>query len=45
MQNAEPVYSAGMLYIPGVSTDEDLAAVKAKAKEHAERLAHLLKTL
>ena len=45
MQNAEPVYSAGMLYIPGVSTDEDLAAVKAKAKAHAERLAYLLKTL
>lgn len=45
MKNAEPVYSAGMLFIPGVSTDEDLAKVEARAKDHAERLANLLKTL
>lgn len=33
-----PIYSQGMHYIAGVSSDEELAGVQARAKEHAARL-------
>ena len=39
MEIQEPVYSTGMQYIPGVYPIETLEMVKAKAKDHANRLA------
>lgn len=39
MQWQEPVYSTGMMYVPGVSSEADLAAVQEKAQAHAARLA------
>ena len=39
---AEAVWSCGMMYVPGVSSDADLAAVRAKAEDHAERLAKVI---
>ena len=41
----EPVFSNGMMAIPGVSSDADFAAVKAKAEAHAERLIAQLRPL
>lgn len=38
MELQTPIYSMGMQYVPGVYPAETLALVKAKAKEHAERL-------
>ena len=38
----EPVFSNGMMAIPGVSSDADFAAVKAKAEVHASRLINKL---
>ncbi|SUT93682.1 NAD(P)H-dependent oxidoreductase [Actinobacillus lignieresii] len=40
-----PVHSSGMLYIPGVSSEDDLAQVQAKADEHAERLIKQIQSL
>ena len=45
MKNAEPVYTAGLLYIPGASTQEDLAAIESKAKKHAERLVQVIESI
>ncbi|WP_439327793.1 NAD(P)H-dependent oxidoreductase [Lonepinella sp. BR2357] len=43
LEFGEIVHSGGMLYIPGVNTEDDLKAVQAKAVKHAERLVALLK--
>ncbi|WGE82899.1 NAD(P)H-dependent oxidoreductase [Actinobacillus equuli] len=40
-----PVHSSGMLYIPGVSSEEDLAQVQAKADDHANRLIKQIQSL
>ncbi|MCR5536166.1 MAG: NAD(P)H-dependent oxidoreductase [Succinivibrio sp.] len=40
-----PVCSGGMMYVPGVSSDEDLKALRQKAQEHAKRLCALIKSL
>jgi glutathione-regulated potassium-efflux system ancillary protein KefF len=45
MQLQEPVYSAGMMFIPGVSSDADRANVEARAHNHADRLAALYRLL
>ncbi|WP_336711083.1 NAD(P)H-dependent oxidoreductase [Chryseobacterium sp. MMO-127] len=42
MEIQEPVYSMGMQYIPGVYPFETLEIIKAKAKDHAHRLATLI---
>lgn len=39
MEWQEPVYSAGMMFIPGVSSAADRANVEARAHNHADRLA------
>lgn len=41
----EPVYSMGMMYMPGVSSEADLSVLKQKAQVHAERLAKLIQNL
>lgn len=38
----EVVYSTGMMYVPGVSTEADRKAVLGKAQDHAARLAALI---
>ncbi|TCP95994.1 putative NADPH-quinone reductase [Cricetibacter osteomyelitidis] len=38
MQWREPVYSTNVLYIPNVSSDEELAQVQTRAQDHADRL-------
>ncbi len=40
-----PVFSNGMMAIPGVSSEADFAAVKAKAEVHAQHLMMQLKPL
>ncbi len=45
MEVLAPVYSCGMLYIPGVSSEEDKKNVIAKAEKHAERLFNAVKDL
>lgn len=40
-----PIYTAGMRYIPGVSSDAERANVEARAHNHAERLATLYRAL
>lgn len=42
MNFGETVYSGGMLYIPGVHSEADLAAVQQKAQAHAQRLLAVL---
>lgn len=37
------IYSDGMMYIPGVSSEADLEVLKTKARQHAERLVECLK--
>ena len=39
------VVSYGMMYIPGVSSDQDKAKVLDSAKDHAQRLFSLVSTL
>lgn len=39
---AEAVWSCGMMYVPGVSSDAELTAVRAKAEDHAKRLAKVI---
>ncbi|MBQ9275233.1 MAG: NAD(P)H-dependent oxidoreductase [Succinivibrio sp.] len=41
----EALYSNGMMYIPGLTTDADLERIKDKASEHARRLFDLVTTL
>ncbi|MBO5565624.1 MAG: NAD(P)H-dependent oxidoreductase [Succinivibrio sp.] len=41
----KPVYSNSMMYVPGVSSDEDKQAVKDRALNHAKRLFDLVKTI
>ena len=38
----EPIFSYGMMAIPGVSSDADFAAVRTKAEAHASRLINKL---
>lgn len=45
MDLQEPIYSAGMMFIPGVSSDADRANVEARAHNHADRLAALYRSL
>lgn len=40
-----PIYSAGMRYIAGVSSDDERANVEARAHNHADRLAALYRSL
>lgn len=40
-----PIYSQSMHYIAGVSSDEELAGVQARAKDHAERLVAKIRSL
>ena len=37
------IHSGGMLYIPGMNTEEDKANVLAKAKQHAQRVINAVK--
>lgn len=39
---AEVVWSCAMRYVPDVSSDADLTAVRAKAEDHAKRLAEVI---
>lgn len=41
----EPLWSAGMMYIPGVSSDADRANIEARAHNHADRLIALYRAL
>ncbi len=45
MEWVPPVYSSGMMYMEGVSPEEDRICVTEAAKDHARRLAELLKSL
>ncbi|WP_304290700.1 NAD(P)H-dependent oxidoreductase [Capnocytophaga leadbetteri] len=45
MEFVEPVYSYGMLYIPGAMPEEALLAVQQKAKDHAARLVAQIKKI
>lgn len=40
-----PVFTGGALYIPGVNSEADLAAVQVKADNHAERLIKQIQAL
>lgn len=40
-----PVYSNGMMYVPGLSSDADLKKVEDKAALHANKLFELVKSL
>lgn len=40
-----PIYSNGMMFIPGVSTEGDRANVEARAHNHAHRLIEALQSL
>lgn len=40
-----PIYSAGMRYIPGLSSDAERATVEARAHNHADRLVALYRSL
>ena len=42
MRNTNPVFSGGMMFIEGVSTEDDLKSIKARAQAHGEALAALL---
>lgn len=42
MRNTDPVFSGGMMFIEGVSTEDDLKGIKARAQAHGEALAALL---
>ncbi len=42
MRNTDPVFSGGMMFIEGVSTEDDLKSIKARAQAHGEALAALL---
>ncbi len=41
----EPVYSSGMSFIPGVSSDADRVTIEARAHNHAQRLIDKLSAL
>ena len=38
-------YSCGMMYVPGVTTDEQKQALIDKANQHAENLVECIKSL
>ncbi len=42
LQLLKPVYSNGMMYVNGISTEDDLSKIKAKATDHARRLYELV---
>lgn len=42
MRNTDPVFSGGMMFIEGVSTEDDLKGIKARSQAHGEALAALL---
>lgn len=45
MELQEPIYSAGMMFIPGVSSDANRASVEARAHNHANLLAAMCRSL
>jgi putative NADPH-quinone reductase len=45
MDYQSPVYSSGMIYIPGVSSDADRAMIEARAHNHAHKLTGALGAL
>ena len=45
MRFDEPVVSNGMMYVPGVNSESDLANVRAKARDHAVRLIRQIEDL
>nr|WP_321461822.1 NAD(P)H-dependent oxidoreductase [uncultured Cohaesibacter sp.] len=45
MELQQPIYSNGMSFIPGVSSDAHKAEVEARAHNHADRLMALIRSL
>ncbi|SFS84311.1 NAD(P)H dehydrogenase (quinone) [Succinivibrio dextrinosolvens] len=45
MEYLRPVYSGGMMFIPGVSSEESKELIIEKAKDHAQRLHEVIKSL
>lgn len=45
MEYAGAVHTTGLLYIPGVSPDGTIEKIQSEAKNHAERLAELVRNL
>ncbi len=45
MEYLRPIYSGGMMFIPGVSSEESKELIIEKAKEHAKRLHEVIKSL